>query len=194
MGTCSSVISACAKGQRWADVLVLLSLMEEISIAPNYITFNAALHAFARGERWLEALALWQQIGEVSVDPDIVSFSAMMEVCVKCHQWELAGDFLRRMRAVRLAPDAALYDLLLADFNMVAGAAQEGSRLLVDAAVLLSELLEDRVQPDLMLFNAAIAASGSKSQWAQAVCLVQSMHSSEVKPKALSYSPLLDAL
>merc|ERR1740122_99197 len=61
--TYTACISACAKQNRWEQVVLLLSDMVSAALEPNTITWVAALDSCAQGRGWETALALliWMQ-------------------------------------------------------------------------------------------------------------------------------------
>jgi pentatricopeptide repeat protein len=78
-------------------------------VAPNVISFSAAISACEKGGQWQRALALLDEMRAKGVAPDVISFSAAISACEKGGQWQRALALLEEMRAKGVAPDVIAF-------------------------------------------------------------------------------------
>ena len=75
-------------------ITIALSLLDEMrvaAVAPNVISYSAAISACEKGGRWEQAVSLLDEMREAGVLPNVVSFNAAISACEKGGRWERAG-------------------------------------------------------------------------------------------------------
>eukprot|EP00933_Yihiella_yeosuensis_P079342 TRINITY_DN9183_c0_g1_i7.p1 TRINITY_DN9183_c0_g1~~TRINITY_DN9183_c0_g1_i7.p1 ORF type:complete len:143 (-),score=10.34 TRINITY_DN9183_c0_g1_i7:198-626(-) len=91
----------------------LLSLMPQTKVAPNTISYNAAISACQRGGQWQLALNLLSLMPQSEISPDAISYNAAIIACEEGGQWQLALDLIGLMPQSKVAPDAISYNSAL---------------------------------------------------------------------------------
>ncbi|CAK0884093.1 unnamed protein product [Prorocentrum cordatum] len=150
----SAGISACEKGVQWQWAVALLSEMREAKLELSVIfSFSAGISACEKGDQWQRALALLYETWEAKLEPDEVSSTALgsaraREAKSSSGLWRCTAGSRRR-------------SLSSASFASVRlGIAQSGSR----ALVLLSEMQEAKLEPNVISCSAGIRASENPAQ------------------------------
>jgi len=83
--------------------------MEAAGVAPNTITYNAAISACEKGGEWERALELLGGMEAAGVAPNTVTYNAAISACEKGGKWERALELLDGMEAAGVAPDTVTY-------------------------------------------------------------------------------------
>merc|ERR1712137_1450706 len=91
----------------------LLDEMKKNNIAPNTITYNAAISACEKGEQWQEALRLLNELKKTNIAPDTITYSAAISGCQKGWQWQEALRLLDEMKKNNIAPDTITYSVAI---------------------------------------------------------------------------------
>lgn len=78
---------------------------EKVGIAPNVITYNAAITAFRKGRQCDRAVALLRGMPQRGVPSNVASYSSAISALGDAGRWEEAVSLFREMPAVGLAPD-----------------------------------------------------------------------------------------
>ena len=80
----TSVISACARAEKWQLALDVLGSMEaSYGVKPNVITLSSVISACAKGGQWEKALALFESMEGRSLQPDVITLSAAISAFAK---------------------------------------------------------------------------------------------------------------
>ena len=93
-----------------SHALDLLSMMTVEGVAPNAVTYNAAISACGKGRRWAQAIELLREMDEAGVRPNKISYNAAISACEKGGQWARAVDLLVEMENKGVLPDAISYN------------------------------------------------------------------------------------
>jgi pentatricopeptide repeat protein len=84
--------------------------MRAAGVAPNVISFNAAISACEKGGQWQRALSLLEEMRAAGVTPNVISFSAAISACEKGGQWQRALSLLEEMRAAGVTPNVISFN------------------------------------------------------------------------------------
>eukprot|EP00435_Cladocopium_sp_Y103_P032347 s385_g8.t1 len=180
----NAAINAVGKGKQWKFGLWLLSSMKQQGCSPNTISRNAILSACEKTACWKTALtALWK--GEIP-SRDLISFNTALSSCVRSN-WEEAFGVFAAMTQTEdpKQPDAFTCSGLVR--------ACESKQKWKVALGLCIQMINSKIQLNVVTYSAAISACQSASQWEQALFFFGSMCSMAMLPNVISYSAILSA-
>ncbi|CAE7947631.1 unnamed protein product [Symbiodinium sp. KB8] len=218
---CSSVISACEKSGNWRLSLALLAQMSELKIVPNQISYSAAATTCAKGN-WPAALLLIYSMVGRRLPRDQVSWNAAIDAC-RGADWELAVRMLFDMPRTRVAQDSVSFgsaisacergsawemvlhllvlmrqaQVRLNDISCsaaISACGHKGHQWKV-ALVLFEEMLalDEAVTPDRFVWNAAVAACETSSEWKMALAILETMVARAVLPDVATCTSCINA-
>lgn len=84
---------------------MLLAGMPKAKVAPNVVTYGAAISACDKGSQWQQSLDLLKLMVRRKVPPDRVCFSSATSACGRAMRWDHALALLASMPAMQLVPD-----------------------------------------------------------------------------------------
>ena len=170
--------------------------------APNVVSFNAAMEACAKAGRWREGMTLLSDLREgwgaaAGVRPDVRSYAAVLACLRAGGQWENALELLEEMEGGGLAlPDVGCYGAVMSALGE-AGEWERALRLLRrlqrrdeetagttaaekmgnQSGVLtgLATATDAAVGPNLVCYNAALAACARARAHTPALSLLEEM-------------------
>jgi len=101
--------------QLWKKALDLLNKMKEDRIAPDVISYSAAINACGSGGRWKEAVQLIQTMkqGGPRVRPNKIAYTAAITACGRSGEWEEALRLYTDMKNAAVLPDRITYNAVL---------------------------------------------------------------------------------
>lgn len=137
--------------------------MTEEGIAPNYVTFSAAVSACGKVGQWRAALSLLGRMRAANCHPNVTTYTAAIDACGKGGQWQRAQGLLVEMRAKGVSPNVVSY-------NSAMSALGNGGQW-QRALDLLHEMPSMGVTPNVNSYTAAVAACGDNKQWARALAV-----------------------
>lgn len=105
--TLSATITACARALEWQAACTLFWGMKAWSLAPDVISYNAALAALS--QHWQLAMLLLAR----SATPDIITYNCAITACEKGGQWQLALNLLEVIKERFLEPNLITYQSVL---------------------------------------------------------------------------------
>ena len=181
----NAAINAVGKGKQWKFGLWLLSSMRQQGCSPNTISRNAILSACEKTACWKTALgALWK--GDIPGSRDLISFNTALSSCVRSN-WEEAFEVFAAMTQTEepKQPDAFTCSGLVR--------ACESNQKWKVALGLCMQMINSKIQLNVVTYSAAISACQSASQWQQALFFFGSMCSMVMLPNVISYSAILSA-
>jgi pentatricopeptide repeat protein len=79
--------------------------MATVGVAPNTISYSAAISACEKGMQWKEALRLLRDMASKGVQPNTISYSAAISACETCHKWKEGLILLAEMHSKGIKPD-----------------------------------------------------------------------------------------
>ena len=102
-------MSSCQKGGLWQLALHLFNDMVDATVAPDVISYSAAISSCEKGQQWQMALHLFHKMEQDQLQPNVISYSATISACEKGGQWELALSlFESELLSVRLSWEETL--------------------------------------------------------------------------------------
>ncbi|EOD11948.1 hypothetical protein EMIHUDRAFT_459720 [Emiliania huxleyi CCMP1516] len=186
----NSAISACGRAGELDTALELLSTgMRAAGVEPDVVSWSAAIAACQRRGEWRRALELLDGMRRQGVAPNertfgassLAAHGAAISACAKGGAPpERALELLAEMRSsgLRVAVSAAIN---------ACGAAGDWKA----ALFLLDEIRRSGARPDLISWNAALAALDKGRQPRRAVAILDEMAAAGVQPDAVSYNTAL---
>lgn len=191
--------------------------MQQSSVTPDRLSFNAALSACVRCSQPQAAGTLRRSMGLAGIKPDIVTYNTLAGL-------QVAGDAQQRvlaeMNSLRLQPDVRTYNPMISacaeskdwegalkllhqmdraaippdviTFNRLLSVCEASGQWEL-ALELLSTMGARGLQPDLTSFNSAISACAAGRAWESAVQLLQSMKQYGPAPDVISYNAAIAA-
>ncbi|CAK0897833.1 unnamed protein product [Prorocentrum cordatum] len=129
----NAATSACEKGKRWQQALLLISEMQQAKLEPDVIRYSAGISACEKGEQWQRALALLSEMRQAKLEPNLITYNAGISACEKGEQWQRALGLLSEVWEAKLEPSVILqrWDQRVREGQAVAavfGAAQRDAR------------------------------------------------------------------
>lgn len=175
----NSAMEACAKAGRWREGVALLSLMRNVKVCPDICSYASVLACLRAGGQWERALELldkleagdtsgeWSRGGRVS--PDLGVYGAVISTLGEAGEWERALALLRRLQR-RGAAGAATWAVTEA-----AEAGWDAERFAAEATGLAAKSSSPAAGPNLVCYNAALAACAKAGAWSPAMVLLEEM-------------------
>lgn len=201
----NAALAACAKAGAWLPAITLLHEMEERGVF-DVVSFNSALHACRRQGEWRNAIALLDRMRNSNLDEEMSAGVKLGTPSTtwgnsdagRAHSGRETGPGLTGRRRIP-APDVYSFTSAIT----ACGAAGQGDR----ALKLLREMQEAGIPPNVVPFNAAIAAVGrgilhrdpvaatakGEQPWERARALLGEMRAAGVTPDLTSYNTVLAA-
>ena len=172
-------ITACARAGETSQTMKLLSTMKASGVAPDLVSFNAALLGMQRASgpsrsgAWKQALQLLTQMGDRSIEPDVVSYANAVAACRRGGQATQAIALLDAAAAKGLKPNEGMLCDALTAIAIQGDADVAASRLWA----MLLEMGDGTVPPSARAFHARIYERGTAKDWQAAVALLDEMKS-----------------
>lgn len=175
----NSAMEACAKAGRWQEGVALLSLMRNVNVCPDICSYASVLACLRAGGQWERALELLDKLeaGATSgerrrgdrVSPDLGFYGAVISTLGEAGEWERALALLRRLQR-RGAAGAATWAVTEA-----AEAGWDAERFAAEATGLAAKSSSPAAGPNLVCYNAALAACAKAEAWSPALVLLEEM-------------------
>eukprot|EP00435_Cladocopium_sp_Y103_P043576 s1827_g12.t1 len=150
-------LNSLGRSSLWPLAISLLPEMRLRDLAPNTITYNAAVDACRKGHAWECALELFQDMEEVAARADLVTYSTVMSACEKASEWPQSLHFFMRLASASASPDGACV-------SSAVTACSRGA-LWELATSFVVEMRNRQQTPDLHCHNALITAMGNAKRW-----------------------------
>ena len=162
-----------AKRSAWGLALDLLQQLATDSIVANVVIYNTGISACGRGRRWTSATRFLEHMIKMEVLPDLISLNSCLTAC-DGPQWRQALPLFNGMVTgqLQLPRDPISYSGVLR--------ACAHSQYWVKAVVLLREMCEDSILPDVICYGSALSAAERAGQWPFALALLEGMKRADV--------------
>lgn len=178
-------MTAAAAGKHWELALFWLYEMAGHAVAPNLITYNAAINACEEGLQWDRALTLLQVMASSKVTADVISYSSCIAACGQGQRWADAMAFLNEMREEQLQWN------IIALSSAVSVCEKAGRWEL--ALDLLQQAWQLKLEVNTVTYNAAISACEKCSQWEMALQLFDDMELLQISRSMITSAAIITA-
>ncbi|CAL1169327.1 unnamed protein product, partial [Cladocopium goreaui] len=138
----------------WQLGLQAFTALNLSKMAPDVVSFNAAISSCEKGSNWQLALHLLSDMAEEQLLPDVISFSSTLCSLDAAELWPLALEIFAWL-CRGLEPNVYSY-------NAVISSCQNGSQW--QLALLFYEAM-DGVLPDVLSTSLAVSSSAMAQKW-----------------------------
>jgi len=169
---------------------------------PDAVAYRLVISACARGGLWEEGLRLLQELRETfGVAPDVVAYTAAMNGCEYAGEWKEAFKLLEMMRKDGVEPNqvtmgAVISSCAVASGNAVKRGEEHEATLAKQKALQLLKVMkkdESVVDPNIVVYNAAIRACGEALDLEGALHLLEELQDTGLEPTVVTYGSLMTA-
>ena len=182
----NTAISACA---RCADAELALSLFREMEadgVERTTVTYTGLIHACAEGMQLDKAMALFTYMEVAGVERNLVTYSVAINACTRNGQWELGLQLLHEMaRRCERSRSSSMHPPVHVQHPV--------HRLMCTARTRMACARRRRIEPDAVVFNAAISACEKGRAWDTALRLMAQMRVLGIQPTAVTYGAAISA-
>lgn len=168
----NSAMEACATPHWWREGAELLGRMQDEGVRPDVRSYAAALSCLRAGKQWSRALDLLNIMNsqrDGGLFPDLGCYSTVISTLGEAGQWERALALLRRLEVeramTRKTRDGSGASSVACD---PVASREKGS----DNTIVSSP---SAAGPNLVCYNAVLAACGKAGAWAPALSLLVEM-------------------
>ncbi|CAJ1377898.1 unnamed protein product [Effrenium voratum] len=177
--TYGASISACGKGQQWAQALSLSKDLIGAGLRQSLISANAVSAACERRQKWVQCLSLVFQ----QPHRDRISYDAVLAACSGA--WRRALQLWQEFRGRAL-------QATVATFNMVITACEAGAKWEL-ALALLQQLTEEGLTGSIVSYTAVISACSKCARWQEAILLLAGLDRRGVEANVITYQAAASA-
>ena len=184
--TLSATMNACRNGcrngarlQLWQGALVLLSEAPACIVKPDGVMHSSCICACETENQWQQALATFISCQAVRTQT-VNAYNAAISACEKCSQWQQAlAVFEILSHTQNVQPDVISYNAIIST-----------SKDWTLALFFLESLLQGKLQPTLVTFNAALSTFDS-GEWMEAIVLLEQLQSHRLLPDIITFHTLV---
>ncbi|EOA29728.1 hypothetical protein CARUB_v10012815mg [Capsella rubella] len=154
---------------------------------PDAVTYNSLLYAFARERNTEKVKEVYQEMQKMGFGKDEMTYNTIIHMYGKQGQLDLALQLYKDMKGLSgRNPDAITYTVLIDSLGK--------ANRTVEAATLMSEMLDVGIKPTLQTYSALICGYAKAGKREEAENTFSCMLRSGTKPDNLAYSVMLDIL
>ncbi|CAE7820299.1 unnamed protein product [Symbiodinium sp. CCMP2592] len=182
----NSVASTTSKAGLWLRAGQHLDTSRQRSPqgSPDVVAGNVGIGAF--GERWQAAARTFAELWSWSL-ADRVSFNTLLRSCGGSWSWAWAVRLLEQCRAVR-SRDVVSYSSALHACS--ARSAGKDWRM---GIMLLRDLELELLQPDVVLWSAAVNSQARSASWSMALLLLERLPAHSARPNIQTFGAAMAA-
>lgn len=165
---------------------------------PDSVAYRLAISACARGGAWQDGILLLQEMP----CPDVVAYTAAITGCEYAGEWKRAFELLEQMRNSSVQPNqvtmaAVIGACAVASMNLVKSGQEDAANVPKQKALqLLNVMKKDAgvVDPNIVVYNAAIRACGEALDLSSALNLLQEIkQEAQLEPTVVTFGSLMTA-
>ncbi|XP_010549076.1 PREDICTED: pentatricopeptide repeat-containing protein At3g18110, chloroplastic [Tarenaya hassleriana] len=177
-----SVYGRCGLADKAEELFRELELK---GFSPDAVTYNSLLYAFARERNTEKVKEVCEEMQKMGFGRDEMTYNTIIHMYGKQGQLDLALQLYKDMKSLSgRNPDAVTYTVLIDSLG-------KANRTL-EAAALMSEMLDAGIKPTLQTFSALICGYAKAGKREEAEETFDCMLRSGIKPDNLAYSVMLD--
>ena len=128
----------------WKNALILFSRVPEAAVAPNQVSFSAAISACEKNVKWRMALLLFSCMPIARVLSDVISFSAAISAFEKGCQWQMALFLFWQMSEARVVPDLVSFNASISACESSGGQKSSYNISMMPSARLVPDICQTR--------------------------------------------------
>merc|ERR1712194_498466 len=162
-----ALVSACEKGEQWAQALLSLAAMDDFGLKADMIVMNAAISACEKAGQWSRGLALLEKLQEQSLQADDITYNALISAAEKAGHWPSAVQLLGEMRTAGWQPSVQSYNSAMQAFDK--------DRQLEEVLRLLDEMTAHGLVPDVQTYRLVLTECELKQVLSREVALLRSI-------------------
>ena len=183
--TFNAMLSSYEKGQQWRSAQWQLACMK-VSAMVSVVSLGACISAYGQASAWERAVCLYSNFVDFNLQANSVTCGAALTACERGRSWVLA------LRLVETK------ELQLGPVEMNAALTACSSSHVTDRALKFAQqMVSQRLQVDLVTFNAVLNLCRHDGLWFQSIELLKGRSSlgdfRHVDPDMLSFSATLAA-
>ncbi len=170
----NSAMEACAFAGRWQEGAALLARMREAGVRPDVCSYGAHLACLRAGGQWQRAMEVLEEMraggaeadGGVGVKPDLGCYAIVMSTLGEAGRWTQALGLLRFLQKEGAEGMAA----------WVGAAGWDAERVVAEVSTGHAAISSSPAAgPNLVCYNAALAACARAREWPAALDLLEEM-------------------
>jgi len=169
---------------------------------PDAVAYHLVISACARGGQWYNGIRLLEELRQIS-PPDVVAYTAAIRGCEYAGEWKWAVGLLDTMRKDGVpANEVTMAAVIGACATASASAAKKHSvnaeevKLRKQKALRLLRVMKKDatiVDPNIVVFNAAIRACGEALDLDEAFGLLDELEEDGLEPTVVTFGSLMTA-
>eukprot|EP00439_Symbiodinium_sp_Y106_P025902 s1408_g3.t1 len=179
----NTAITACGNADQLRRVRLLHAILRRRQVRENLSTFNALIVSHGRASQWQQAVAYLADLEALDFQPDAITFNALSSTCTKNDQWEFALQLLTEAQQALLPADNVSHGTRITAL----GRAGQWEQVLL----LLADLEAEGCVPDVIVYNAAIAAC--EDAWQVCLTLLGDLQRKKLTADARTITSLISA-
>ncbi|CAK9072968.1 unnamed protein product, partial [Durusdinium trenchii] len=186
----AGAVSASEKALRWPRALQVLSMMPQLRLTADLVTFNATLRALERGLCWQMVLEVFEDMPKEGVVPDVVAHNSA------CLASENSPDCRATLLLMQGAAASWQYTQRCGRGCELAAArvAATAQAKLPGAAWHVLQIMEEAsIETNVFHYSAAINACEKAGEWMLALAVVVGMQEKEVMPNTVTMNSAISA-
>ncbi|CAF2100691.1 unnamed protein product [Brassica napus] len=185
--TYNAMISVYGRCGLAAKAESLFAELELKGYFPDAVTYNSLLYAFARERNTEKVKEVYEAMQKMGFGKDEMTYNTIIHMYGKQGQLDLALKLYKDMKGLSgRSPDAITYTVLIDSLGK--------ANRTVEAAALMSEMLDVGIKPTLQTYSALICGYAKAGKREEAEETFSCMLRSGTKPDNLAYSVMLDVL
>ncbi|CAH8370271.1 unnamed protein product [Eruca vesicaria subsp. sativa] len=185
--TYNAMISVYGRCGLAAKAESLFAELEVKGYSPDAVTYNSLLYAFARERNTEKVKEVYQAMLKMGFGKDEMTYNTIIHMYGKQGEIDLALKLYKDLKGLSgRNPDAITYTVLIDSLGK--------ANRTVEAADLMSEMLDVGIKPTLQTYSALICGYAKAGKREEAEDTFSCMLRSGIKPDNLAYSVMLDVL
>eukprot|EP00434_Breviolum_minutum_P011939 symbB.v1.2.010526.t1/scaffold690.1/size332707/24 len=166
----------------WTWAMQLLQEMRSQQHSLDAISYGSCLATFQRATQWQKSLSLLMELWEMHLSNSVIE-NTVLGSCARAAQQQIALHLLDAME-LRGTKDTRSYGIAMVAFS---------DGFWEASLELLSSLLEQKAQPDVVCCTTIIRTCAAAAEWRMAFEILRLMPEISVKANCWSYNSVINA-